>query len=466
MSEPYVLVMGAGLAGLSAAALLARSGVSVVLVEQEHDPGGRMQSLPVEGFRVDAGLHCFHYSDSGPLAQLNSELSLGLSFISCEGPGYILKGKKRSPIPPGATADPDRVPGFTEDEASRIRSFFEIIMEADPDKWKKKSVADFLLQSGMGDDELIKDYTGAFCLTLLGRDPSRVAADLAISHSQAVGHPGFHVSVIAGGPGMLVEALSERLSENNAGIVLGTRVQAIEVNDKEVVKVVTSSQEYKPRAVVYTGSVADLPQLITGEKPSTGLVRKSKRLKQVSGISLEYGLNSSVSDIEGVLISPSEGVVGRFPTNLDPSLAPEGCQISSWLLLVPSADLEEVKTTRSHIKRLKRIVAGQFPELQEQTRWERLRVIPSVIEAAPLPALTRDKKFTPRFRQLSNMFVAGDGVASDGVLSGIAASSAMEAAGLVKDNLAKSGPGEEKIEAGEEAAVSAAEHGLQTEDQG
>lgn len=263
---------------------------------------------------------------------------------------------------------------------------------------------------------------------------------------------------------MLVEALSERLSENNAGIVLGTRVQSLEVRDKEVIKVITSSQEYTPRAVIYTGSVADLPQLITGEKPSTGLVRKSKRLKPVSGISLEYGLNSSVSDIEGVLISPSEGVIGRFPANLDPSLAPEGCRISSWLLLVPTEDLEEVKTTRSHIKRLKRIVAGQFPELQEQTRWERLRVIPSVIEAAPLPALTRDKKFTPRFRQLYNMFVAGDGVASEGVLSGIAASSAMEAASMVTDYLAKAGSREGQVEEGEDEAVASEEQSPQTED--
>ncbi len=437
MSEPDVIVVGGGLAGLCAAALLSRCGVSVTLVEQEHDPGGRMRSLPVEGFRVDAGLHCFHYSDSGPLSDLNKELSLDLGFIFCDSPSYILKGKGRMPIPPGATADPDRVPGFSDEEASRIRSWFDLLMEADPEQWNKKSVADLLEHSGMADDELIKDYAGAFCLTLMGRDPARVSASLAISHSRKAGHPGFHVSAIQGGPGRMVEALSQRLTENNAGIMLGSRLQAIEVADKQVTRVITSAQEYAPAAVVYTGSVSNLPYLYTGEKPSAGLLRKSKRIRPVCGISLEYGLNSSVSDIQGVLISPKEGVIGRFPSNLDASLAPEGCQISSWLILVPSADLNEVKSTRSHIRQLKRIVHGQFPEISGQARWERLRVIPSVAEAAPLPELTADKKFTPRFRQLNNMFLAGDGVASSGVLSSIAASSAMEAASLVKDYLSR-----------------------------
>ncbi|MFO8058879.1 MAG: FAD-dependent oxidoreductase [bacterium] len=437
MSEPDVIVIGGGLAGLSAAALLSRAGASVVLVEEEHELGGRMQSLLVEGFRMDAGLHCFHYSDDGPLADLSRELSLGLSFIFCESPSYILKGKNRLPIPPGATADPERVPGFSEDEASRIRSWFDLIMDSDPEEWKKKSVAEFLSHTGMAEDELIKDYAGAFCLTLMGRDPAEVSASLAISHSRAVGHPGFHVSVIEGGPGRLVEALSHRLSENNAGIVLGSRVQSIELRDKQVRRVVTSSQEYRPEAVVYTGSLSALPALISGDGPSTGLVRKSKRLRPVSGISLEYGLNSSVTDVEGVMISPAEGVIGRFPTNLDASLAPEECQISSWLLLAPSADLSEVKSTRSHIKRLKRIVSGQFPELPGQARWERLRVIPSILEAGPFSSLTDDKKFTPRFRQITNIFVAGDGVASAGVLSGVAASSAIQAAKLTKDYLEK-----------------------------
>jgi hypothetical protein len=45
------------------------------------------------------------------------------------------------------------------------------------------------------------------CLALNGE----ASAAVLISHCRMVGHPGFHVSTIAGGPGRLVEALGRKM---------------------------------------------------------------------------------------------------------------------------------------------------------------------------------------------------------------------------------------------------------------
>ncbi|HUT54969.1 MAG TPA: FAD-dependent oxidoreductase [bacterium] len=434
MSSPDVLIVGAGLAGLSAAALLSADGVEVVVVEEDLDVGGKLRAMEREGFVMDGGLHCFHYGDSGPLGELDRRLGLGLTHLASPNASYILRGKNRLPVPPGAETDTHDVPGFTENEAARIRAWFGKLMEADPEEWRKKSVAEFDAASGFAADELVNAYAGALCLTVLGRHPSEVNAGLIISHGQAVGHPGFHVSVIAGGAGRLVRALAAKIGKDHARVVLGSRVSQISVDAaaNTVTGVTATSEEFAPAAVIYAGPAQKLPGLLPKEKSLAPLLRKCKKQEPISGIALEMGLASRVCEIRGVMIDPEEAVIGRFPSNLDPSLAPEGAQLSSWLMLVPPEDLADVKTASSHIRRLKRLVARHFPEIEAQTKWERLRVIPIIASAAPLPSQPADKRPAVQAKPLSNLFLAGDGAAGKGLLSGLAVSTAMEAVDRIK----------------------------------
>ncbi|MGV0624207.1 FAD-dependent oxidoreductase, partial [Mycobacterium kansasii] len=51
----HVVVVGAGLAGLSAALHLAGRGRAVTVVEREPWPGGRAGRLDIDGYRIDTG---------------------------------------------------------------------------------------------------------------------------------------------------------------------------------------------------------------------------------------------------------------------------------------------------------------------------------------------------------------------------------------------------------------------------
>ena len=50
-----VVVIGAGLSGLSAARTLQRSGQEVMVLEQASEIGGRVQTMDIDGYRVDKG---------------------------------------------------------------------------------------------------------------------------------------------------------------------------------------------------------------------------------------------------------------------------------------------------------------------------------------------------------------------------------------------------------------------------
>lgn len=58
-STHRAIVVGAGVAGLSAATDLAKAGVSVTLLESSDDVGGRVRSDKVDGFILDRGFQVF-----------------------------------------------------------------------------------------------------------------------------------------------------------------------------------------------------------------------------------------------------------------------------------------------------------------------------------------------------------------------------------------------------------------------
>jgi len=433
LTEPEVVIVGAGLAGLTAAVALADRGLSVTVIEASDEIGGRLDGIESEGYRLDAGMHCFGFGDPGVAVSLRERLGLTIECLSAGDAGYLLRGKERLPVPADSESDSDPagVPGFDLKENKRLYKFIDRVMGAEPKPLYRKSVAEFIAEAGFEADELVADYAGALCLTLLGRGIAETSAGLLVAHCKKAGRAGWRVSAVAGGPGGLGRALVERADKDLVRLSLGSVVQEIQVHGERVKKVVASSGEYRPEALVYTGPIQKLPDIVTGDGLSPTYARQIAKFKPVAGISLELGLASPVSDIKGVMIDPAEAVIGRFPSNLDHALAPEGAQVSSWLMLIDHEDLESNKTTRSHIKRLKRIIKRQFPKIFDQARIERLRVIPQVASVAPLPKQVAAKKHLIA-KGTQNLFIAGDAAINGGILSTAAVTSAFKAVEGIK----------------------------------
>ena len=63
MARERVIIVGAGVGGLTAAALLASADYDVTVLEAQGTPGGKLRSLPVDGIEVDAGPTVFTMRD-------------------------------------------------------------------------------------------------------------------------------------------------------------------------------------------------------------------------------------------------------------------------------------------------------------------------------------------------------------------------------------------------------------------
>ncbi|HUV14975.1 MAG TPA: FAD/NAD(P)-binding protein, partial [Pelolinea sp.] len=74
-----VIVVGGGVAGLTAAAYLAKSGHSTLLCEKEARCGGLVNSFERKGFTFDGGIRALE--NAGALFPMLKQLGLKLDFV-------------------------------------------------------------------------------------------------------------------------------------------------------------------------------------------------------------------------------------------------------------------------------------------------------------------------------------------------------------------------------------------------
>ena len=75
-SKYDAIVIGTGIGGVIASALLAQRGLKTLAVEKNNTPGGIMASYYHEGFKIDVGSHLIPRGDKGPLGDVLRSLGL------------------------------------------------------------------------------------------------------------------------------------------------------------------------------------------------------------------------------------------------------------------------------------------------------------------------------------------------------------------------------------------------------
>ncbi|MDX1620698.1 MAG: FAD-dependent oxidoreductase, partial [Nitriliruptorales bacterium] len=85
-----VVVVGAGVTGLTAAHALERQGISVVVIEATGSVGGQIRTVPVAGAASDVGAEALHVGDPD-LRTLLDELGLSDQLVpAADAPTWVL----------------------------------------------------------------------------------------------------------------------------------------------------------------------------------------------------------------------------------------------------------------------------------------------------------------------------------------------------------------------------------------
>jgi phytoene dehydrogenase-like protein len=359
-----VIVIGAGLAGLSAALTLENEGISVTVLESSDRPGGRVTSDEIDGFICDRGFQLLNanYPEIRKLRLIDE-----IDFVSASSVIEVARNDKRIKIGDPRSAFFSVFNSETGSILEKVR-LLKYLVRSKP----AASVGDELKNSGLGKtyERVLRPFlTGVFLA-----DPLFVNSEYgrtAIKHF-VTGNSGLP----ANGVRDFSEALASRLSD----IRFKVQVNSIK---KNVVR--TSKGKFEADAIIVATDATTAAQLLD-----------LTEVPQLVGCTTWYHSTKEAPTHSKSLIIDSQNrgpVVNTLViSNMMPSYAPVGKNLISSTSILP--------TTESEVRRHLALMYGT------DTRKWKLVAKYEIPSALPLAGL--EKSLISGAHVKDSIYIAGD----------------------------------------------------------
>ena len=326
-----VTVIGAGLAGLTAARILQRAGVEVRVLESTSQIGGRVRSRQVESFTLDRGFQVLF--PAYPAVRRNLDLDrLDLvhlppaAVIYQDGEAATVGDPLRDPLslPSSLTTD-----AFTSKDKLLVARLALTLKQGPAHallRGTDETALDFLRGFGFSARAVHTFFAPFFGGIFLQRDLSTSARLFRYYFRMLVDGP---TTVPRAGIGAITQQLAEGLEVN-----LNTRVERLEASPDGIVLDTSRGKLESDQVIVAT----DPPELarLTGIE----VIREA-----VSSTYLYYASSEQLTKEPRLLLNADEGVVNNalWNTNTNPHLAPPGQHLLTVTVLgLPDKDDEKL----------------------------------------------------------------------------------------------------------------------------
>jgi phytoene desaturase len=398
----HVVVVGAGLAGLSAALHLAGRGRAVTVVERERWPGGRAGRLDIDGYRIDTGPTVLTMPDiiDETFAAVGERLSDRMELLTVD-PAYRAVFADGSALDVHSDADrmADAVAefaGFGQAAGYRrlrewltrlYRTEFDGFIAANFDSPLSLLTPQLAQLTAIGGfrkwDRMVRRYISDPRLQRIFTFQS-LYAGVAPRHALAVYAVIAYMDTISGvvfprgGVRALPDALAGAAADAGVRFCYGAAVSALERTGGRVSAVVTEQSARIPcDAVVLTTELPQTyallgrtPRRAVRLRPSPSAVVAHLGCPAVASATAHHTIlfgeawNQTFTDIvdDGQLMRDPSLLVTR-PTASDPTLAPEGRDLLYVLAPTPNLDrgtIDWASTGGAYVEDMIAHVAGQL----------------------------------------------------------------------------------------------------------
>lgn len=424
------IVIGAGYAGMSAAALLAHAGRKVIVLEASGLIGGRAQSFRDEkGYLREYGAHSHRLAHRGIANAVFKKLGEEIDFLpEAKDAKLIFRGKlwERPEGPAGFLT----TPMLSFGARLALLAFMIKIKRADPLKWYDKTLLDFYKTSFQNPE--VEAFLPFLGMTVMCPQPDKVSAGEVINFLQRALKAGVGVGEPQSGSAQIFSRLKEHIDKNGE-VHLNEKAEKIIIENGAASGVQTDKAAYSAPNIIFAARLPLLLDLMDNHLLPRETFDYIKNIESSSGLTIDFITNKPVTNIRAGILGVDVPVWARFQSNADDSFTPEGKYLSTWGIMLPWHFDGDQKTVEQAEKILKSAISAIFPDFMPMVVEERKTVVPVMNGNVLTPAQSKPYRPDITCPAIRGLYFIGDTVRGDGCSGDISFSSAMIATDKILD---------------------------------
>jgi phytoene dehydrogenase-like protein len=416
-----VVIIGGGLAGLTTATLLARSGKTVTLFEQSSkEIGGRARTTVIDGFYFNQGAHALFLSDAGD--SVLKEIGIPYTGGIAASKAYLIIGGKKHEVP----AEYSRLSGKSNESSDESidSQFFNSLAKIDFSELENVTVQEWL-DKNIHDKNFAEIIKTLVRLNTYGNDPDIQSIGSVLRQIYVGSRSG--VMYVDGGWQTFVDGLLTVAKNANARIVMGKKATKVKrAGPSGWLITLSDKTQVSAKIVVIAAGPKDAHSLFDDKERPEVLSRAAKEARPIRMVCLDVAL-SSLPDKDTLFALGIDRPLYFSVHSAHGKLAPDG-----------GALIHVAKYLGTSIEPKPR---EDQPELEEildllQPGWRQVlvkkRPLPNmVVSNAVVTAATGGLAGRPDPKIADNLYVVGDWVGKEGLVSNASFASAKRAAQLI-----------------------------------
>jgi 15-cis-phytoene desaturase len=424
-SHHDVVIVGGGLAGLSAAARLAKKGKKVILLERGQI-GGRAVTLNLKGFSFNFGAHAIYGRDTSILQTLQKELNISIDWKDFN------PNKAKYDLGDSLTDVPANIKGLFRtkvlkgtDKLTFTFNIFKTMIAVE------KGKAHLSIKEWM-EEQHISDDVKKMMLTLASsnfftKDPESIPSTVYFDYYRRLFKTNKPVAYIGGGWQALISQFVNVIEENGGEIVTKQKVEKVSIENHQVTAVESKGRIFEAEEFLFAIPPKELAKLFA-ETKMTHLMQHYASYEPNYVFVYDIALKERIDVPYTYIYDRKERMFITDISYYDESCVTGNGQLLQAIAYMNKDDIGDKEIVERYKHKIEALYDKHFPGWQEQL------VVPRISKRAIAQEVAwnmNQKPMPVAFPDLRNSYFAGDWCEGEGQLSELSFTSAYQAASYI-----------------------------------